>query len=147
MEARRYCWLSGAVALLSLLAGCRGDLAEADDASPQSPETPLVLRLNDTGQFQWRGRWVDLYTEANRLNKHLRAQSQRYRELCQDYQIPLPKQCIGLATVELLPVEVQIEIVPGTKPSYVMFVQRACREHGFTNFSVRYPDDYVPAAN
>src|SRR5262249_40783484 len=114
MEARTCSWLPGAVALLSLLAGCRGDQADAEDASPQSPDTPLVLRLNDKGQFQWRGRWVDLYTEANRLNKHLRAQSQRYRELCQDYQIPLPKQRIGVSTVELLPVEVQIEIVPGT---------------------------------
>lgn len=147
MNRRRCCWLVLAGVVSVALAGCHGAHAEAEDAAPQSPETPLVLRLNDKGQFQWQRRWIDLYTESNRLNEYLRSQSQRYRELCQDYQILLPKHRIGGTMVELLPVEVQIEIVPGTNPSCVTFVQRTCRDHGFVNFNVKYPDDFVPPVN
>jgi hypothetical protein len=139
MSALRITFILAIIAVI--LSGCGPNATEDDDSAALTPDTPLELQLNDKGQIRLHGRWIELYIESNKLSKHLRAQSQRYREMFQEYQINLPKYKVGGAVVEQLPIEVKIETMAGTKPSWIVFLQRTCREFGFTNFVVQRPEE------
>ncbi len=134
-----YCRVSWMLAaLLVLAAGCKPK--EVADDSPVTPETPVVLKLNEKSQVFVGNRWCDLYIESNKLAKFLREKSERYRTMFEEYQVPLPKTRVGARTVEVLPIEVQIEIAPRANPNWITFLKRTCREQGFVNFTVKLPD-------
>ena len=136
------------VLLLSLLAtaGCtdrttRGETALIEDATPVTPDEPLVLALNSRSQVKLANRWFDLYSDQAMIDDYLGRKAQQYRQMHKDYGIPREKKMIRGECVLVFPVEVIIEPELRTKMGSILRLTRMCNDHGFMKVQMRREGD------
>jgi hypothetical protein len=106
----------------------------AEDDLLLTPDTPLVVRLNDKSQMWIDGRWVDLFGQQSIVKNYFRRQAGRFQQMCTEYGEELIK--CGPNAREWLPTQVFIEIEPKTKVGSISYVERIAKEFGFGRFQV-----------
>jgi hypothetical protein len=115
--------------------GCAKRRAAATRPEPPlTPDTPLVIALNNKSQIRLGDRWYDLYGQRRLVDEYLRQQKERYRKVHEQYGMELPKVHMRSGeTLECLTVPVIIEIEPKLKKGVLVTAQGRLKEHGFVS--------------